>query len=340
MIFEKQGIDRLNTEGFRPKITLEMAALRYLEEKAEKTSLETDIYLLKEMIKICGTLPINEINNETLKVFVNSRKIQGIKNKTINSALAVVRHICNLASSSWRLPNGMTWLEHRPVITLLDLNDQRPPRPISWKEQERLLEALPFHLKDTTLFILNTGVRSNVVCQLRWEWEYQFNIAGKQCSLFIVPRRYVKGRKQEKIIVCNSVAQQVIDNQRGRHDEFVFTFYRVTKEDNKPTYKPIRSLHNTAWQRVRREVGLDDLHVHDLRHTVGMRLRMAGVAERTQDEILWHSNSGMSSHYAAAQIREIYDALELISKKGDYEESMDLLTLLRQAKLKSRVEQT
>lgn len=193
--------------------------------------------------------------------------------------LGVVRHICNLASSSWRLPNGMTWLEHRPVITLLELNDQRPPRPISWKEQE-------------------------------------------------------------KIIVCNSVAQQVIDNQRGRHDEFVFTFYRVTKEETKPTYKPIRSLHNTAWQRVRREVGLDDLHVHDLRHTVGMRLRMAGVAERTQDEILWHSNSGMSSHYAAAQIREIYDALELISKKGDYEESMDLLTLLRQAKLKSRVEQT
>ena len=36
-------------------------------------------------------------------------------------------------------------------------------------------------------------------------------------------------------------------------------------------------MNNTAWQRARQEAGLAGLHVHDLRHTVGMQLREAGA---------------------------------------------------------------
>jgi hypothetical protein len=49
-----------------------------------------------------------------------------------------------------------------------------------------------------------------------------------------------------------------------------------------------------------------------MRHTVGMRLREAGVSERTQDDILWHSGGGMTAHYSVAQVLEIRQALELI----------------------------
>jgi integrase len=55
-------------------------------------------------------------------------------------------------------------------------------------------------------------------------------------------------------------------------------------------------LANTAWQRARREAGLGDLHVHDLHHTVGMRLREAGVPEGTIADILWHSPPSMTHH--------------------------------------------
>ena len=58
---------------------------------------------------------------------------------------------------------------------------------------------------------------------------------------------------------------------------------------------------------------LGDLHMHDLRHTVGMRLREAGVREETIADILWHSGRGMTAHYSMAQIVEIRDALELIT---------------------------
>ncbi len=52
--------------------------------------------------------------------------------------------------------------------------------------------------------------------------------------------------------------------------------------------------------------------MHDLRHTVGLRLREAGVPDRTQDAILWHSNKTMTAHYSMAQLVEIFEALEKI----------------------------
>lgn len=59
--------------------------------------------------------------------------------------------------------------------------------------------------------------------QLRWDWEILVKLAaGLICSVFEVPRAYVKGRKSLGCLVCNSVAQQVVDAARGRHDEFVF----------------------------------------------------------------------------------------------------------------------
>jgi len=39
---------------------------------------------------------------------------------------------------------------------------------------------------------------------------------------------------------------------------------------------------------------LGDLHVHDLRHMVGMRLRQMGVPESGIADVLWHSKRIMT----------------------------------------------
>jgi integrase len=155
-------------------------------------------------------------------------------------------------------------------------------------------------------------------------------------SVFVVPRRWVKGRKSERILVCNSVAQSIVESQRGLNKDRVFTYAKPVKPDSKrfPLHKPIGSMNNTAWQNARKKAGLDDLHVHDLRHTVGMRLRDAHVSERTQADILWHSREGMTAHYAVAQVREIYNALELITRPSAEGESLNLLALVRNLRLK------
>lgn len=76
-------------------------------------------------------------------------------------------------------------------------------------------------------------------------------------------------------------------------------------------------MNNTAWQAARSRIGLPDLHVHDLRHTVGMRLREAGITDSSRSDVLWHSNRSITDHYSMAQIMEIHDALEKITQPSN-----------------------
>jgi len=79
-------------------------------------------------------------------------------------------------------------------------------------------------------------------------------------------------------------------------------------------YRSIQMMNNTAWQTARQRAGLGDLHVHDLRHTVGMRLREVGVPESTIADVLWRSKKSMTQHYSVAQVVELHTALEKISE--------------------------
>jgi integrase len=161
-----------------------------------------------------------------------------------------------------------------------------------------------------SLFVLNTAVRDDVVCNLQGDWELP--IPELETSVFVIPVEHVKGRRVSKAVICNSVAQGVIERQRGRHPEYVF----VMQWHNHPL-GPVETMHNTAWQTARVRAGIPDLHVHDLRHTAGMRLREAGVAELTRREILWHSNGSITDHYTMAQVVEFREALEKISKPAN-----------------------
>src|SRR5215831_5269116 len=276
LIKQLHQLRQARMHGERVDRSFEQAAVHYVETHKDKASIETDAYLLQGVMPFIGELPLAQVHDGTLAGFVEARKAAGRANKTINLALATVRRILRLCATRWRDENGLTWLEQAPGITMLPLTGhQREPRPISWQEQKRLLPRLPDHLARMALFVLNTGVRDDVVCSLRWEWEIRVPQLG--VSVFEVPPKHVKGRRRTRVVVCNSVAQSVVDSVRGQHDDFVFVWRRERQRrtDLEPTmgYRPIVSMNNTGWQRARAAIGIPDLHVHDLRHTVGMRLR-------------------------------------------------------------------
>lgn len=323
--------------GERPARVFDGAAAHYLLTNQDKVSLTTEAILLKSIMPFIGHLTLPKIHDASLAPYIAARKKEGRANKTINLALGVVRRILNLAASSWRDPDGRTWLDFAPKITMLPLvGHQREPRPISWPEQRNLLPKLPDHLARMSLFILNTGVRDDVACNLKWEWEIPVPELG--ISVFDVPREHVKGRRRTRLIVCNSVAQDVIESVRGHHSEYVFVYRRerVSRHHQEPSmrYHPIGTMNNTGWQTARRAARLGDLHVHDLRHTVGMRLREAGVPESTVSEVLWHSKKNVTQHYSMAQIVELHAALEKIkADSGAWNKSLTTLRAEHQARL-------
>lgn len=315
LILQLEQLRQKHLFGIRPKRTFDEAAAKYLLDHPEKVSLKNDIYLLGTLMPLIGKFTLDQIHDQTLAAYVKQRLDEGRSHKTINLGLGIVRRILHLAARSWRDEEGRTWIDTPPLITMLQLiGFQREPRPITWAEQRRLLPHLADHLATMALFDLNTGARDEVVCGLKWEWEIY--IPELERSVFDVPRENVKGRKRSRVLVCNSVAQSIIEGQRGKHAEYVFTYagHRV------------ETVSNNGWQRARKEAGLSGLHFHDLRHTVGMRLREAGVREETIADVLWHTRRGMTAHYSVAQIEELLEALELITdERSRTNRSLDMI---------------
>jgi len=230
--------------GIRPERTFRQAATKFLMENQHLASISDYAGHLKQLDGYIGDLPLVKVHRGALEPFIKARQKAGRKSKTINLAMGTVRHILNLAADEWMDEHGLTWLERAPKIKLLPTHDERQPYPLDWEEQAHLLHALPEYLRDMALFEVNTGTREQEVCKLRWRWEIDVPELGT--SVFLIPKHSVKNR-EERLVVLNEVAKDVVENQRGRHSEFVFT----------SRGNPLSSMNNTKWQRGRIRAALD-----------------------------------------------------------------------------------
>lgn len=294
LIRRLEEIRQAEVYGIRSKRTFREAATRYLNEK-EKTTLAKDAWSLKRIDPFIGDLFLENVHMGTLKPYIDWGKKKGWKARTINSPLEVVRHILNLAVSEWLDEHGLSWLQSAPKIRLLPRRDARKPYPLSWDEQARLFDELPEHLRNMALFKVNTGCRDAEVCNLKWEWEIPIPEMGT--SVFVIPEGYVKNR-DERLVVLNEIAADVIKKVRGEHPAYVFAYKG----------KPVRSIYNTAWKRARERAGLPHVRVHDLKHTFGRRLRAAGVSFEDRQDLLGHKSGRITTHYSGAEIDQLITA--------------------------------
>ena len=159
--------------GRREPRTFRCAATKYLQEYAHKRSIMDDGMHLKQLDPFIGNLELQQVHMGSLEEFIAQRRKDGVKTRTINIALGVVRRILNLSASEWMDQQGLTWLERAPKIRLFPVTDARSPYPLSDEEQSLLFQRLPDHVARMALFKVNTGVREQEVCQLKWDYEVQ-----------------------------------------------------------------------------------------------------------------------------------------------------------------------
>jgi integrase len=130
--------------------------------------------MLQSLDPFIGELPLSKLHDGTLQPYTTARRAAGIKSKSINNALSIARRILNLAARKWRDEHGLTWLETPPLISMLSTHDARKPYPLSWEEQRVLFQELPAHLANMALLKVNTGMREQEVCHLRWIGKSRF----------------------------------------------------------------------------------------------------------------------------------------------------------------------
>jgi integrase len=313
--------------GDRPERTFREATIRYLSE-ARKRSLDDDALHIRQLDPFIGDLLLRQIHDGSLASFKRQRLlVDKVSQTTVKRSLEVVRHILRLAEN-WRDEYGLTWLERAPRITMPTQAElcSRQPYPLAWDEQQLLFGLLPKRLADMALFKVNTGCREQEVCSLRWRWEQP--VPELETTVFVVPGDRVKNGRP-RLIVLNTVAQAVVDAYRGQHPEFVF--HRQGKQ--------LMSMNNNGWQRARKRAadayqekfdrpapdGFRRIRVHDLKHTFGRRLRAAGVGFETRQALLGHHNGSVTTHYSAAEMAELLEAVNRINTTRN----TPVMTLLR-----------
>ncbi len=290
--------------GQRPRRTFSLALKRYCEERGWDKADEYHCGLLDAAV---GQLDVSEIHMGSLQRFIDARLAAGMKKKTVNNGLQVARAVLRRAAGTWIDEHGLTWLHQAPTITMLDVDDKAKPYPLNWDEEKRLLPALPLHYQQPSLYILNTGLRDQVVCSLEWAWERKVPELGR--SVFMVPDT-VKGVKNglEWIVVHNRTAQSIIECQRGKHEQFVFP----GRDDGDRLHR----INNKAWRKAWRDAGLPTgkewtKGPHNLRRTFSTRLRALGVPDETRDYLMHHKrDADMSALYSIPTLRELQAAVD------------------------------
>jgi integrase len=258
-----------------------------------------------------GTKPLEAVHSGSLQAFCDSRiDDDKVSPTTVNRSLEVVRSILTKAARVWRGDDGKPWLATAPLIEMLETTP-RQPYPVTWDEQNRLFKELPPHLENMALFAVNTGLRDDNICGLRWDWERV--IPELKRSVFVVPASEYKG-KRPHVAILNDVAMKVIESCRGVHSEYVFT-YRNEKKELPPDR--VDTINNTAWQKARSRARLAQVRVHDLRHTYGQRLRDAGVSNEDRAVLMGHAVQNMSEHYATPTISRLVDMANLVTGTRD-----------------------
>ena len=269
-----------------------------IDEYGHKKSLDRDIISLDKIMPYIGHIELSKIHSGVFDDFISDRKKAGIKAGTLNRDMASVRRVLKFSAAKWRDENGKPWLDNVPMMPLVD-GIERKPRPISWTEQELLLKELPGYLSEMVLFALNTGLRDQEICGLKWSEECK--VSGLDTTVFIIEESRANNNR-ERIVPLNSVARSIVASRRDNKSEYVFDFKG----------RKLERTNNRAWRSAREAVGLKLVRVHDLRHTFGMRLRAAGVGFEDRQDLLGHFANRITTHYSKVEISRLIDCVELL----------------------------
>ena len=211
-----------------------------------------------------------------------------------NHALALFRQIMNHA-----LASGL--VDRNPAQGIRPNRRERLTRFLSREEIARLHAALDKHegrrsqaQADIIRLLLLTGCRRNEILHLRRS-EFRGDI------LFLED-----GKTGSRKVPLNAQARRILERQPITESPYVFP---SPLDPERPCSENL-----PLWYRIRRQAGIEDCRLHDLRHTHASQAVMSGIPVPVVSRLLGHSNVGMTMRYAHLGEREIEQAAERIGK--------------------------
>ena len=247
-------------------------------------------FLRRELLPAFGAKPLDRITPVRVRQWFDrySRTAPGGANR----AFDILRQIMNFAAACGHVgtnPTAGIERNRRPALT----------RFLSREEIARLHEVLDAQTRsgdrqpaDIIRLLLLTGCRRGEIIGLRWS-EVQDGMLALADS-----------KTGPRTVPLGSRTRAILDRQPHTGSPFVFP---SPLDPARPRCPDLR-----LWYRVRREAGIEDVRLHDLRHTMASHAVMNGVPVPVVSRLLGHSNVQMTLRYAHLADRDIETAAERV----------------------------
>ncbi len=224
-----------------------------------------------------------------------------------NNYMRVLHHMFERAARWDMFPREF----RNPVAGLRYYREQGRERYLSPQERARLRRVLRAaekkpdgrrgHLRWSTIAAIEllelTGCRSKEILDLQWSWVDWAN------GLILFPTTKT-GRDAR--IVSDDVLEYLRRLEPRRVPGCPYVLYSKTKR------KVSRSSLGDAWRRIRRLAGINDVRLHDLRHSAASDAIRSGATLFVVSKILGHANPKTTARYAhltQEQAREAANAM-------------------------------
>jgi integrase len=243
----------------------------------DRTSEEYQRWIDNHIVSQLGKLPIVEVRHKDVEDFHRSLRH---KRTTANRCLAVLSSMFNWAEAAG-LRQG-----DNPCRRVKRFKEEGKERFLSDSERDRLFDVLDKHkaAEPYTVaairLLMFTGCRKQEILRLRWE-----EVDLERGCLWLT-----EGKTGKRRVVLNAPALDVLSSL-GRVDGNPHVIVgRHGKGHLIGLQRP--------WDRIRREAGLPDLRVHDLRHSVASWGVAAGLSLPQIGGLLGHRSSATTAKYA------------------------------------------
>lgn len=271
---------------------------KYKNVYNKQTTIDRDAYRIKGVIlPFFGNLKISDISHDDLIRFQAHMKNSPIQFNRCNAILSKAFSLAELWGYRYKNTNPCHGIQKYP--------EKKKERFLTQIEIETLDDILnlPEVVKLTSPYsiaairmLMYTGCRSGEILSLKWS------------DVFLTEGYlHLKDSKTgEKTIPINESAKSILINLRQQKgNPYVFV-------GEKPG--ACLTTLKTAWTKVRRLAKLEEVRIHDLRHTFASLAIKQGVDLYTVSKLLGHKNIATTTRYAHLEIKQLIKATNVVDQ--------------------------
>ena len=253
--------------------------------KKQSTIHTDEQWVKKHLLPAFGPIPVDEITSKDILDWYDhcSRRIPIGANRAMDVLSSILNHAVRLDV-----------IEKNPSRRIKRNPSRASTRFLSAGERARLLCALDrvreYHTDraDAVRLLLFTGCRRGEINNLRWGevGEDRLDLTDSKVG----PRPVWFGEEARAVLDRRRTRVESVHPEGAPSDLYVFPHRQKPGE-------PMVGL-EPFWRNFRRDIGLDDVRLHDLRHSFATEAVRRGVPLPVVSKLLGHSNISMTMRYA------------------------------------------